>query len=110
VRNDRIVALLNAWWNNGAGDPDAMGGVRDELDAAINQLDQSALRDGEYVKKVLGNLGHPVPGHLGDKIATLVTSYRRKAVEEASLKVYRPLAFTRSWTSSMTQKYSKLGL
>lgn len=106
-RNDRIVELLNGWWNNGAGDPDAIDWRL--LDAEINKLDQSALRDKEYVEKVLGNLGHPVSSELSSEIAGLVTSYRKRAAEEAALKVYRPLSFRRMWQRDVGHKYAKLG-
>jgi hypothetical protein len=108
VRNDSIVALLNGWWNNGTGDPAHI--QPQQLEHEINQLDQSALRDNEYLDKVIGNLGHKLEGNLSQQIARLVTEYRRLAAARACNKVHVPLQWPRTWASDMTHKYAKIGL
>jgi hypothetical protein len=95
ARNNALVALLEGWWNNGAGNHDDVD--TSKIIAEINKLDQSALRDNEYLSKVPTNLGKGAgkPGALsGDQhtaIAKLVTDYRKAAAVEAAFTLVNAL-------------------
>lgn len=88
-RNDLIVALLNGWWAAGAGDP---YDVREKLLLdEINKLDQCALKEGEYLKKVYSNLKGDVDNAVFLKIAPLVADYQQQAVTAACTELRRRL-------------------
>jgi hypothetical protein len=81
ARNNEIVNLLNGWYAGGQGDPTQ---IREgDLEAAINNLDQSALRHDEYSAKVLRNLKIDLDPNIFKRIETLIVQYRQRAVKEA---------------------------
>jgi hypothetical protein len=82
ARNNDLVALLEGWWNGGEGDPEKV--KADAIEAEINKLDQSALRDGEYLGKVPGNLGKELTQDQFDEVTKLVKKYRKHAATESA--------------------------
>lgn len=82
ARNSGLVTLLEGWWNDGNGDPEQV--KADEIADEINKLDQSALRDDEYLGKVPGNLGKQLTQTQFEAIKKLVTKYRTHAATKCA--------------------------
>ncbi len=82
ARNDALIALFNQWLAPGQDDPNVVKVA--DIEARINQLDQSALRHDEYLSKVAPNLGGQLSDQQHHAIEALVTLYRREAAEEAA--------------------------
>lgn len=95
ARNDALVQLLEGWWQNGNGNHDDV--VTARIIDEINNLDQSALRDGEYLGKVPTNLGIQLEQQQHEEIATLVQQYRKQAAVEAATTLVTALTRGRKW-------------
>lgn len=95
ARNDSLVRLLEGWWQNGNGNHDDV--VTAKIINEINGLDQSALRDGEYLDKVPTNLGIALEQEQFDAIASLVKQYRKEAAVEAAYTLVTALSQGRKW-------------
>ncbi|MEM7030172.1 MAG: DUF4157 domain-containing protein [Chloroflexota bacterium] len=117
-RNDALIALLNGWYNNGQGDPALFRA--DRIEQEINGLDQSALRQDEYLNKVVGNLGGELDNMVHNQIQALVIKYRKRAAEEAckALKAAIPAPVKRqhqdqrfldAWNRSQQERAQKWG-
>jgi hypothetical protein len=109
ARNDALVALLDGWLQ--AQDPWRV--KADEIEARINELDQSALRHNEYLNKVVANLGGQLDEHQFGAIRQLVESYRKEAAAEAARTLQaeiRSRLFQASWQSSLNARWAKYGL
>ncbi len=103
-RNAELVALLAGWWKDGTGDPTAINEAK--VEAEINRLDQSALREGEYLDKVRKNLGVELQGWQIEEIKKLVAQYRQEAAREACQR----LRWTLYWSQTMEHRYQKVQL
>lgn len=118
ARNDALVQLLNGWYNNGQGDPVLFR--PDAVEDEINKLDQSALREDEYLKKVVSNLGGQLQQETHRQIVRLVRQYRREAAEEACQilaaaipqqvqQQHKDQRFLNAWANSQQERWNKWG-
>jgi hypothetical protein len=87
-RNDRLVAELESMWNDGEG---GVWPAPERIEARINELDQSALRHGEYVDKVMTRMGVVIGPGVKDSVEAEVTTYRKAAAAEAARTIRQAL-------------------